>query len=293
MKKILGLAGVVAASMMLGMTAFATENYTVTDTSAVLYSNSNAVLYEDADTSSTVVVDAESFPDGEAVLVTGITSNGFFQVDMGGVTYYVPGEGLQDTADVDTTESDTAAVTADIAVLAEYTEYPEYSWAYTYRFLIVQNNLSETVDITTSSIAYSANGTILASDNGSVNAVGPGCISIIVEAFRADDTIAYYTTDISYSASYSESVLQDLTYVVNQTGNGAVVQVTNHGTDVADFVEGYMLFFKNGAIVDHDEHYFVDNDNEIKPGYTLTEQFSTYDDFDSVQLYLTGKRYTW
>lgn len=69
--------GVLAASMLLGTTAFA-EEYTVTDVSAVLYSNAEAVLYEDADLASTVVVDAANFPDGEPVLVTGITSNGFF-----------------------------------------------------------------------------------------------------------------------------------------------------------------------------------------------------------------------
>ena len=64
--------------------------YTVTDTNAVLYTAIQTGVYAepDAQTTAVTVVDA-NLP----IAVTGITSNGWFQIDLGGV-YYVPGAAL-------------------------------------------------------------------------------------------------------------------------------------------------------------------------------------------------------
>ncbi len=67
--------------------------YTVTDVSAVFYTGETTVVYADAALDSQVVLPAvgAKLP----VLVTGVTSNGFFKVDLGtGVSYYIPGYGL-------------------------------------------------------------------------------------------------------------------------------------------------------------------------------------------------------
>lgn len=62
---------------------------------AVLYSNSETALYETADIASDVVLTAAQFPDEVPVAVVGITSSGFYQVDVGGV-YYIPAAGLDE-----------------------------------------------------------------------------------------------------------------------------------------------------------------------------------------------------
>lgn len=65
--------------------------FTVTDYSAVYYTNDETRLYVDADT-SLVAIDgiASNLP----VQVTGVTSNGFYRVSIASETYYVPGVGL-------------------------------------------------------------------------------------------------------------------------------------------------------------------------------------------------------
>jgi len=64
--------------------------FTVTENKAVLYSNDKTKVYKQPDVNSEVVtVIAPDIP----VNVTGITSNGWFQVSLNG-TYYVMGDGL-------------------------------------------------------------------------------------------------------------------------------------------------------------------------------------------------------
>lgn len=82
--------GILIGIMLFGMTAFAAE---VTPINAVLFSNEETVIYAEADLASTVIL-----PDvqiGLPIQVTGITDNGFFQVNLGEV-FYVPGYGLSE-----------------------------------------------------------------------------------------------------------------------------------------------------------------------------------------------------
>jgi len=64
--------------------------FTVKESKAVLYSNEKTKVYKEPDVNSAVVTAiAKDIP----VNVTGITSNGWFRIDLNGV-YYVPGDGL-------------------------------------------------------------------------------------------------------------------------------------------------------------------------------------------------------
>lgn len=70
--------------------AYAVE-FTVTEQSAVLYSNDKTKVYEAPDVNSKLLTTiARDMP----VHVTGITSNGWFRISLEG-TYYVPGDGLE------------------------------------------------------------------------------------------------------------------------------------------------------------------------------------------------------
>lgn len=179
-----------------------------------------------------------------------------------------------------------------IQVVAEYTLPDSIGW-YTNRFIIVKNNYDVTLDISTSSVAYDINGNIVAADNGNVQAVGAGCTSIIVESFETNVPIGNYQTEISIAESIYDSVIQNLSYVQNNIDGGAVFQVTNNGTIPAEFVEGYALFFKGNQIVDYDWTYFTDNDYEIKPGSTISEQMNSYEDFDRIEFFVTGRKSPW
>ena len=69
--------------MTLGMTVSASE-FTIADVETILYSNADA---------NSVVLNKEEMPDHAPILVTGITSNGYFRVNLDGI-YYIAGNGI-------------------------------------------------------------------------------------------------------------------------------------------------------------------------------------------------------
>ncbi len=187
-------------------------------------------------------------------------------------------------------EDDGNASKIDVEVLAEYTLPDGLGW-YTRHFIVVKNNSSETVDISTSSLAYSEDGTMVSAADGSLEALGAGCTSVFYEAFETDADIDHYETTLNTSKSkYYKSVIQDLSYVQNDIDGGAIFQVTNNGNEAAEFVEGYALFFRDGELVEYSNTYFTDDDLEIKPGKTISKQFDSYENFDRIEFYLTGRK---
>ena len=185
---------------------------------------------------------------------------------------------------------ETAVQEEAVEILAEYTLPDGIGW-YTRHFMVVRNNSSETVDISTSSLAYSEDGNMVGAGNASFDALGSGCTSVLCEAFETDVKIDHYETELNSSESkYYESVIQDLSYVQNDIDGGAVFQVTNNGEDVAKFVEGYALFFLNGELVGYERTYFTDDNSEIKAGKTISKQMDSREDFDTIEFYLTGTK---
>ena len=92
-------------SIMLGVALGAISNisvmaseYTTMETDLILYSNPETALYENADLNSQIIINKEVFPDNAPVHVIGITSNGFFKIELEGNIYYVEGTGLQESS---------------------------------------------------------------------------------------------------------------------------------------------------------------------------------------------------
>lgn len=176
----------------------------------------------------------------------------------------------------------------DIEVVNEYTY--STSW-YKYRFIVIKNNSKSTVEISTSSLAYDKSGKMVAVGSAEIDAIGAGCTSLIIENYDTDSEISHFETEWSIEeVNYYESVIQDLTYKENSIDGGAIFQVKNNGKESAEFVKGYVLFFKNGKVVDYDWTYFVDGDSEIKPSKTISKQMDTYEDFDKIEFYLDGRK---
>lgn len=176
-----------------------------------------------------------------------------------------------------------------VQVVKEYTFKDSIGW-YTYHFYVIQNTSDKTVDISTSSVAYGTDGAVISSDDSDFYALGSGCTSIMYEAFETSADIDHYDTKWKVSKSYYTSVIQDLSYVQNDVEDGAVFQVTNNGTEAAEFVEGYALFFSGDQLVGFNSTYFTNDNSEINPGETISEQFSEYDSFDRIEFYLDGRR---
>ncbi len=177
-----------------------------------------------------------------------------------------------------------------VQILAEYTLPDGINW-YTRRFMIIKNDSNETVEVQTSSIAYGQDDSMVSASESTLYALGAGCTSIVYEPFETDKAINRYDTDIKTKKDeFFESVLQDLSYTQNNIEDGAIFQVTNNGSEPADFVEGYALFFRNGQLVEYESAFFIDSDGELKPGATVSKQLSAYEDYDRMEFYLTGRR---
>lgn len=81
------------AALFLAAPAMESEaaEYSVASADAILYTNDNTVILSDADDASVVLPEvAADLP----IQVTGITSNGYFQIALDGQTFYIHGIGL-------------------------------------------------------------------------------------------------------------------------------------------------------------------------------------------------------
>ncbi len=178
----------------------------------------------------------------------------------------------------------------EVEIVAEYTVA---SWQNSrpYHFIIIKNNSNVTLTVRSSSMAYDADENIIGAGDADITALGSGCTSVLMEVMRAEGTTAKYDTDITTSVSdYYDSITQDLSYTQIDIENGAIFQVTNNSSDSAKNVTGYAFFMKDGDPVSYDSYSFYDEDFELKPGATITKQFDSRGDFDSVQFFLDGTR---
>lgn len=181
---------------------------------------------------------------------------------------------------------------SNIQVLEEYT-YSDGFW-FTYHFVVIKNNNIKPVSISTSTLAYKSDGTLISVDEGHVDIVGPGCVTLYYEAFETTEDVSYYDTEMDVNTDvWYECGLNDLSYTQTDIKEGAIFQVTNNGNKPIDFVEGYALFFKGSELVNWESHYFSDDDFEIKPGKTISKQFTPYEEYDTIKFYLTGRIDKW
>lgn len=87
-----GIAGFwLGVSLLFAAPTVCAAEYSVTAADAILYTNDNTVILADADDSTIVLPTvAANLP----IQVTGITSNGYFQITLDGQTYFIHGIGL-------------------------------------------------------------------------------------------------------------------------------------------------------------------------------------------------------
>ena len=159
-------------------------------------------------------------------------------------------------------------------------------------FLAITNNSDKTVGINGNMTAYDAGGNVIGADSGSIDVLGPGeqsIMSFYFDSVKGIDNVQY---TLGYDTEpYYKSGLEGLEVVQNINAKNVVVTVTNNGTEASQFVEAYALFLDSaGKVVRYDSTYIVDGDSEIKPGATLSKQLDTYEAFDTVEVYLTGRR---
>lgn len=160
-------------------------------------------------------------------------------------------------------------------------------------FLVVTNNSAPSVGIDINMTAYDKDNNVIGAGNGSITVLGKGETSIAPIYFNNVDNIDHVSYNMTYDTSpFYSPVLSDLKIVENVNPKNVVVTITNNGSKAAKFVEVQALFFDSkGNLVNNDSTFITDNDFEIKPGATISEQLDFYGkSFAKVECYYTGRR---
>lgn len=173
-------------------------------------------------------------------------------------------------------------------------EIKEYSYLssgdYTYYFMVVKNNSNETLKLEANITAKDESGKLIGAQSMSQEAVESGYSVCMYTTF--DEGIPS-TFEYSMSAKpddYFKPVLSDIKSEITQTEKKVIISCTNEGKEAAQFVEARALFFKENTLVYSGSIYCTDDDSELKPGSTIIKEIDSYEEFDTVGMYLSGRR---
>ena len=87
-------------------------------------------------------------------------------------------------------------------------------------------------------------------------------------------------------------VYDDLSIDYNTTDTGIVASVTNNATSAVDYVLMDVVYLKDGKMVNFSELSFMDDNQELQPGTTLSQEGTCYSDsgFDDVVIAINGRK---
>lgn len=105
MRKIINYLSGVLFMLLIMVVPVSAAEYSVTEVNAVLYTNSDTMVYADADEQAMLLPNVE---EGLPIMVTGITDNGYFRIDLGGQTFYIQANGLSQPESAASAASDTS-----------------------------------------------------------------------------------------------------------------------------------------------------------------------------------------
>ena len=168
-------------------------------------------------------------------------------------------------------------------------------YGYTCYYLVIKNNSETSVGVEGNGTAKDKDGNTVSASSMSIDVIGPGETSIGYFYFDTEKKVKKVDYTLDYSTDiYYDPVLSDIAVEEAINDDNVIVTATNNGEEAAEYVEAYGLFLdKDGKVVGVDSVYLTDDDSELKPGKSISEQLSVYEDFDDVEVYLTGRHYNY
>lgn len=195
------------------------------------------------------------------------------------------------------TAVDTTTETKQKESLADMMETKEYSCtvddSFMYYVMYVTNNSDKVVSIDLNVTALDSSGSMVGSSSDGTKAIAPGQTAGIWTTFDEWDKIDSfdYTLSVSEEKEYSP-VYSDLSVDYNTTDSGIVASVTNNATSAVDYVLMDVVYLKDGKMVNFSELSFMDDNQELQPGTTLSQEGTCYSDsgFDDVVIAINGRK---
>lgn len=199
----------------------------------------------------------------------------------------IPSEPVTNKAD----EKETPGAFEAESVLSKL-EVSQFSYSndyWNYAFLTIKNNSEYNLDISANVTFYNEAGELVGAKNASQEAVESGYDTILY--FMPDEAFATmeYELEVSEEDQF-DCVQSELSYEATEAKNKIILSVTNNGEEAAEFVEASVLFFNGENVVEFSRNYITDDDNELKPGKTIMKEMDCYEDFDSYQVFFSGRR---
>lgn len=175
------------------------------------------------------------------------------------------------------------------AVLSQLqiTTYKMYDAGY-YAFIEIANNSKYDLAISVDLKFYDDNDALIGADNVSERAVQSGTTVLFYTSPDEDFSKIDYEVSVE-EEEYFECLVKDLSFESVSAKYKEIVTIKNNSKKPAMFVDCYLLFFKGDQVVGFSHKYFTDDDSELKPGKSITEEMDCYEEYDSYKYYLTGK----
>ena len=173
------------------------------------------------------------------------------------------------TAVTTTTESKDKTDLADLMSTQDYSCTVDDSFMY--YVMYVTNNSDKVVSIDLNVTALDSSGSMVGSSSDGTKAVAPGQTAGIWTTFDEWDKID--------SFDYTLSVSEEKEY-------------SNNATSAVDYVLMDVVYLKDGKMVNFSELSFMDDNQELQPGTTLSQEGTCYSDsgFDDVVIAINGRK---
>lgn len=162
-----------------------------------------------------------------------------------------------------------------------------------YTIITVLNNSDKVVKMDANFVAKDEGGNNVGATSANACAIAPGQSACIWSTIDYSDSISSFDYTLTVDEDKdNHSISNDVSLEHNIAENKVILTATNNGTDAAHFVLAQVLFFKDGQMVNFSEPMFTDDDFELKPGATNTQEAECYSEsgFDDVKIFYSGRK---
>lgn len=163
-----------------------------------------------------------------------------------------------------------------------YATYGNYSYAIS----IIENKSDYPVSVSAKAKFLSA-GEQIGDSDGELVVLGSKEKSII--RFSTENIADDCEVTLSVSRPKYEEGTSDIEMEVSDVGENVVITLTNNGEDPSQFLKAYALFYYQDQLVNSDDKYFVDANNNLEPGESITQELQCLEPYDEYEIYLDGR----
>ncbi|MDR1700077.1 MAG: hypothetical protein LBR68_02695 [Lachnoclostridium sp.] len=168
----------------------------------------------------------------------------------------------------------------------------KYEWKDLYDFnvgLAITNNSNYTLEIECEVLFYDKKNNVIGTSSDDKSAIEKGSETYF--SFTNEEKYHHYDYSLTVAEeSFYEPIWSSLQYTFKETSKKFILSVANKGNKAASFVEYDILLFKKGKVASTEWGYAIDNDDEIKPGKTIHEDFEKYgESYDSYKVFLNAR----